>query len=453
MLKSKENQKWLQKDLQYIWHPYTQMKDCQEVPPILIEKAKGLKLYDIKGNYYYDTISSWWCNVHGHNRSAINKAIKKQLTDFEHVLFAGFTHKPAILLAERLLALVPSNLTKVFFSDNGSTSVEVAMKMSFQYWQNIGAKKKTKFISLDNGYHGDTIGTMSLGGVGLFNKVFAPLFFSSYKIPAPYCYRCPAGKNKESCDIDCLWPLEKLLLKKSEEIAAIALEPLLLAAGGMIIYPKEYLIRLGKLAKRYNIHLILDEVATGFGRTGEMFAADIAGVRPDFMCLSKGLTAGYLPMGLTLTTQKIYQAFYGDYEKLKTFYHGHTYTANPLSCAAALASLDIFEKEKTLIRVKKLIPMFKQRLTEFSRLPLVGDTRTLGLIGALELVKDKKTKEGFSLKERVGLEIYKRGLDSNLLLRPLGNVIYLFLPLCVTEKELDEILDRTYEIIQDLAIT
>ena len=378
--------KWIEKDLKYIWHPYTQMKDAQKTPPILIEKAKGIKLYDQNGNFYYDSISSWWCNVHGHNHPKIKTAIKKQLDCLEHVLFAGFTHKPAITLACELIKITPPQLSKVFYSDNGSTAVEVALKMSYQYWHNIGKKKKTKFIALDSAYHGDTIGAMSVSGVDLFNEVFKPLFFKSIKIPSPYCYRCPNKKKRSNCSIDCIEPLEKLLKARSEEICALILEPLVMAAGGMIIYPKEYLKKAEKLAKKYNVHLIVDEVATGFGRTGKMFACDHAKVKPDFMCLSKGITSGYLPMGVTLTTEKIHKAFCADYEKKKTFYHGHTYTANPLACAAAIATLDIFAKDNTLAKVNRIIPLLHKGLKKMSQLSLVGDVRVMGMIGAIELV-------------------------------------------------------------------
>lgn len=443
--------RWQKQDLKFIWHPYTQMKDCLKLPPILIEQAKGLKLYDTKGNFYYDTISSWWCNVHGHNHPKIKDAIKKQLDSLEHVLFAGFTHKPAIRLAERLISLASYNLTKVFFSDNGSTAVEVALKMSFQYWQNIGRVKKTKFIALDYGYHGDTLGAMSVSGISLFNKIFSPLLFSAFKVPSPYCYRCPMHKSRAICNIDCITLLEELLKEKAQEICAIIIEPLVLAAGGMLVYPKEYLLKVANLAKRFNIHLIIDEVATAFGRTGKMFACEyVNGLEPDFICLSKGITSGYLPLGITLTTDKIYGAFWAAYEKKKTFYHGHTYTANPLSCSAALASLDIFEEEKTLERIKKLIPLFYKELERFRILSLVGDVRYIGLIGALELVKDKQTKKTFNFKRRLGLEVYKRGLKRNLILRPLGNIIYLFLPLVIKENELNDILERTYAVIKSL---
>ena len=442
--------KWLEKDMKYVWHPYTQMKDLRKVPPILIASAKGVKLYTDDGVMYYDTISSWWCNVHGHNHPKIKKAIRNEMDSLDHILFAGMTHKPAIRLAEKIVSLTPDNLTKVFFSDNGSTAVEVALKMSFQYWQNIGVKEKNKFVSLDMGYHGDTIGAMSVSGVALFNKIFSPLFFPSFKAPSPYCYRCPVKKEKSSCNIDCIKPLEMLLKKRSAEIAGIILEPMIMAAAGMIVYPKEYLIKAAELAKKNNIHLILDEVATGFGRTGKMFALEYAAVKPDFLCLSKGLTSGYLPLAVTLTTDKIYKAFYADHKEKKTFYHGHTFTANPIGCSAALASLEIFEQEGILERVKNIMPFFHSRMEEFKGLPLVGDVRYLGLIGAIELVKNKDTKESFSFEDRIGFKVYQMGLKEHLILRPLGNVIYLFLPLCITKRDLDKILKRVYAIIKAL---
>jgi len=440
--------RWVKKDLKYIWHPYTQMKDCQKTPPIFIKRAKGIKLYDNKDNFYYDTISSWWCNVHGHNHPRIKHAITKQLNSLDHVLFAGFTHRSAILLAEKLVSITPNTLNKVFFSDNGSTAVETALKISFQYWQNIGIKKKKKFVSLDYAYHGDTIGTMSVSGVDLFNEIFNPLFFSSFKVASPYCYRCPMNKKRPTCKIGCIKPLEELLKKKNSKIAAIILEPLLMAAGGMIVYPVEYLKKVSQLAKKYNVHLILDEVATGFGRTGKMFACEYAGITPDFMCLSKGITSGSLPLAATLTKDSIYRAFYADYNKHRTFYHGHTYTANPISCSAALASLEVFEKEKTLDSVKKLIPVLHNGLEEFRALKLVGDVRYIGMVGAVELVKNKKTKKEFGVNERIGLRIYKEGLKRGIILRPLGSVIYLYLPLCIKRHEIRTVLAKMYESIR-----
>ncbi len=441
---------WITKDLKYIWHPYTQAKDYQTLPPVLIEKAKGVKLYDNKGRFYYDTVASWWCNVHGHNHPKIKAAIKKQMNSLEHVLFAGFTHKPAILLGQKLVSITPKNLTKVFFSDNGSTAVETALKMSVQYWTNIGKKNKTKFVSLDLAYHGDTVGAMSLGGNTIFNKTFAPLLFESFKVPSPYCYRCPMGKERNTCNIDCIKPLETTLKRHKNQISALIAEPLLMGAAGMIVYPVEYLKKAAALAKKYNVHLIADEVATGFGRTGRMFASQLAGVEPDIMCLSKGITSGTLPFAATLTTEKIYKAFYDDYQKHKTFYHGHTYSANPLGCAAALASLEIFEQEQTLERIKDTIAVLHNGLEKFRQLKSVGDVRYIGMVGALELVKNKKTKKPFAVSERIGWQVFRRGLKKNLILRPLGDVIYLFPPLSITKRQLSDILKKTFGIIAEL---
>ncbi len=436
---------WIERDLRYNWHPYTQMKDCENLPPILIERAEGIKFYDSEGNAYYDTISSWWCNVHGHNHPKIIQAINDQLDSLEHVLFAGFTHKPAILLAEALVDIAPSRLRKVFFSDNGSTAVETALKISFQYWQNTGRPRRSKFISLENAYHGDTVGAMSLAGRNPFNKIFAPLFFDSFRVPSPNCPHCPMKKTKENCRLECSEPLEKLLRKKNKEIAGIILEPLLQAAGGMVIYPIEYLRKVAELATTYQVHLIVDEVATGFGRTGKMFAVEHAGVEPDLMCLSKGITGGYLPLGATLVTNEIYYAFYDDYTQNKTFFHGHTYTANPLACAAALASLDIFEEERALERISQLIPIFHKKMEGFRHLPLVEDVRYIGMIGALEL-------KSLSGEERMELKVHREGLKEGLILRPLGNVVYLFLPLCTKEEELEEIVCRCHRVLDRLKI-
>ncbi|MEW6680994.1 MAG: adenosylmethionine--8-amino-7-oxononanoate transaminase, partial [bacterium] len=382
---------WIEKDLKYIWHPYTQMKDTESLPPILIERAEGARLYDARGNIYYDTIASWWCNVHGHCHPSIISAIKEQIGKLDHILFAHFTHKNAICLAERLISITHKNLNKVFFSDNGSTSIETALKMSFQYWKNLGYKEKKTFLSLDLGYHGDTIGAMSVSSV--FNSPFSPLLFSSYKAKSPYCYRCPEGLERESCNISCIKDMEKILEEKASEICGVIIEPLVLGASGMIVYPKEYLEGVGKLCKKHNLHLILDEVATGFGRTGKMFAYQYTNISPDFLCLSKGITSGWLPLGATLVTKEIYQAFYGDYEK--AFFHGHTYTANPISTRVALESLNLFEEERVLKRIEGLIPIFHKNLERFRDLNIVGDVRYIGMVGAFELVANKKTKEAF----------------------------------------------------------
>lgn len=427
-----------QRDLAVNWHPYTQMREHQDLPPIIITRARGIKLYDDSGNYYYDTISSWWCNIHGHGHPHIRRAINRQLSQLDHVLFAGFTHQPAIELSEQLLALAPRGLARVFYSDDGSTAVETALKMSLQYWHNRGQRTRRQFVALDHGYHGDTFGAMSVSGVGTFTRPFAPLCFPCHRAPAPYCYRCPLGKSFPACRIACLKPLEQLLKRHRRTVAALILEPLVLAAGGMIVYPPAYLRGAARLARRYGVHLIADEVATGFGRTGSMFACAQAQVRPDFLCLGKGLTGGTITLGATLTTDKVYRAFLAPAARGRTFYHGHTFTANPVACAAALASLVLFRSERTLARCQPVIRRFHAHLDRFRDLPCVGDVRMCGLIGALELVTDRKSRT--PVGRAVGQAIYRAGLKHHLLLRPLGNIIYFFLPLAIRPRELDAIM-------------
>lgn len=434
----------LQKDLTYNWHPYTQMSIQQVNPPLLIEKARGIKLYDASGQWYYDTISSWWCNIHGHLHPRIVNAIKQQLNTLDHTLFAGITHKTAIDLSERLVQLTPEGLQRVFYSDNGSTAVEVALKMSLQYWRNSGRPEKSKFVSFDRAYHGDTAGCMSVSGESVFTSAFTPLMFTGYKVPSPYCYRCPMGQKKDECATECVSLLEDVLCEHADVIAAVILEPLILCAGGMLIYPAAYLAEAARLSRQYNVHLIFDEVAVGFGRTGTMFACEQADVCPDFLCLSKGLTGGMLPLAATLTTQDIFNAFLGPSGSEKTFYHGHTFTANPIGCSAALASLDIFAEEGTLSHVQEISQELRKGIEMFKEHPMVGDIRTIGTVAAFELVKNKKTKEPLQGHDNVIREIYSKGLENNVMLRPIGNVIYLFLPLITTLEELKDIISKTH---------
>jgi len=439
---------WIQRDLTHLWHPYTQMKDCETLPPVLIDRAEGLKVYDDAGKFYYDTISSWWCNIHGHNHPHIQQAITRQLATLDHVVFAGFTHKPAIELGERLVHITAPNLTRVFYSDNGSTAVEVALKTALQYWRNRGNHTKTRYVCLDRAYHGDTVGAMSVSGDSAFNQAFKPILFDTFKVPTPYCYRCPMGQEEACCHMECLTALEDILRANSDTLAAMIVEPLLLGAAGMVMYTPKYLQRLGELTRKYQVLLIIDEVATGFGRTGKMFAYEYADIEPDFLCLSKGLTSGTLPFAATLTTDEVYAAFYDDYAKDKTLYHGHTYAANPLGCAAAIASLEIFTQEKTLAHVQDLMLPFHAGLARFEALPYVGDVRMLGMVGALELVCDKASKTPFARDKRIGQRIFQEGLKRHLILRPMGDVIYFYLPLCTTQAELSTILDTTYDIVE-----
>jgi adenosylmethionine-8-amino-7-oxononanoate transaminase len=452
----------LELDRRYLWHPYTQMKDFEKDNPLFVDRAEGIFLFDVQGRCYYDTISSWWCILHGHNHPGIKAAVRDQMDRLEQVHFAGTTHEGAIRLAEKLISLTPDGLNRVFYSDNGSTACEVAIKMSFQYWIHMGETGREGFVSIERGYHGDTIGAMSLGGVPKFNNPFDSLTFDSYRIPSPYCYRCPYGKRppgrspdhritvSPDCSLECLGPLEKLLADKGDKIAGIILEPLLQAAGGMIVYPVEYLKRLAALVSHHRVHLILDEVATGFGRTGRMFALEHAGISPDFLCLSKGLTAGYMPMAATITTDDVYNAFYADYKEGKTFFHGHTFTANPLACSAALASLEIFEQENVLIGLQDKISALQSGINIFGELPRVGDVRGIGMVAAIEMVMDRKTRTTFPAEKRVGQVIYKEGLKKGLILRPLDDIVYLFLPLSVTVDQIEDILDRSFEVISGL---
>ncbi len=446
--------KILEVDRRHIWHPFTQMKDYEDRDPPVIVRARGLKLETIEGQILYDTISSWWTNIHGHLHPALNEALRKQLELLDHVNFSGFTHPYATEVVEKLRTFLPTSLSRFFFSDNGSTAVEVALKMAFQFWQNQGCSKKVRFVCLENAYHGDTIGAVSVGGVDLFFKLYKPLTFKTFRAPSPYCFRCEERRGftlsaEHGCSLRCLKGLEKILSRHGEEICAVIVEPRLQAAGGMLVYPAEYLRNLRSLCDKYGALLIFDEVATGFGRTGTMFAMEQAGVVPDIICLAKGLTGGYLPLALTVTTERVYQAFYADYLEGKTFYHGHSFTANPLGCAVAAASLKVFIEEKPLEKTKKAREFFHRRLEEiFSEEDYVGDIRYLGYVGALELVADRKINRPFPPEARLGFQIYMHSLEEGLVLRPLGDVIYWFLPLCITEEDIEEILTRSRTVIR-----
>ena len=440
----------IQKDFEYIWHPFTQMKDYETDSPIIIERGEGIYVYDLKGNKYLDAVASWWVNTLGHSNKRLNKALSEQAEKIEHVIFSGFTHKPAIELAEKLVQITPESLKKVFFSDNGSTAVEVALKMAYQYWAQIGKSEKSKFVSLKNSYHGDTLGVVSIGGCDLFHKVYKPLLFDIFQAPSPYCYRCPMGKTQGECRFECAYDIENILKSNHQEIAAIVIEPMIQGAGGMIIYPKEYLKIVRELCDKYDVLLIDDEVAMGFGRTGKMFACEHAEISPDIMCLAKGITAGYMPLAATLSTQKIYDAFYDDYEKTKTFYHGHSFTGNPLACSIAVENLNILEEEKILKKNLPKIEYFKKGLEKFKKLKNVGDIRHLGMIGAIEIVKDKETKEPFDFKDRIEMKIYKKGLKNGIIMRPIGNTFYFMPPYIITEAEIDEMLDIAYKTIDEI---
>ena len=440
-----------QKDLKYIWHPCSQMKDYETLSPIVIEKGEGIYLFDTEGKRYIDVISSWWCNLLGHCNPKINAAVKNQIDSLEHVIFANFTHKPAITLCEKLSKILPVGLCKFNFTDNGSSAIEAAMKVSFQYHAQTGNPKKTKFMALSDAYHGETIGALSAGDCDLYTKLYKPILMDIIRIKGPDCFRCPYGKTRENCNCECFEDAEKQFEKYGQETAAILVEPMLQGSAGMKIYPPLYLKKLRLICDKYNVHLLADEIATGFGRTGKMFAFDHAGVSPDIMCLSKGLTGGYMPCAMFVTTQKIYNAFYSDYNEGKAFMHSHTYSGNPLACAAANAVLDILSDGSVLKQAQENAIYFNKIIKEkFLPHKNVGEVRSIGLINAIELVKDKTTKEPLDGKLRTGYQIYKKALQKGVILRPLGDVIYFNPPLIIGRKDMDFVTDIALECLKEV---
>ena len=428
-----------EKDIKYIWHPCSQMKDYEELPPIIIDHGKGIYLYDKNGKEYLDIVSSWWCNLLGHCNPKINKAIKAQLDKLEHVIFANFSHEPAIRICEELSKIVPKGLTKFNFSDNGSASVECALKMSFQYQYQTGNTKKTRFMCLTEGYHGETIGALSVGSIDLYAEIYKPMLMDAIHIEAPDCYRCPYEKSRDCCNVECFEHAEKAFEQYADQTCAIIVEPLLQGSAGMRIYPALYLKKLRELCDKHHVLLIADEIATGFGRTGKMFAFGHTGVSPDIMCISKGLTGGYMPMAITIATDEIYNTFYADYNEGKAFMHSHTYSGNPLGCSAALAVLNVLREDAILENAAKRAQHLSRKLNEaLLDHKNIGEIRHIGLINAMELVKDKKDKIGFEPKLRIGYQIYKKALEKGLILRPLGNVLYFNPPLIINEAGIDK---------------
>ena len=430
-------------DRQYVWHPFTQMREWENDAPIVIERGEGSWLIDTDGNRWLDGVGSIWTNVHGHCRPEINEAIKRQVDRLEHSTLLGLANDQAALLAKRLVEITPEGLSKVFYSDNGSTAVEIGIKMAFQYWQHLGRPEKSRFISFKNAYHGDTIGAVSVGGIDLFHGVFRPLLFPTIQAPSPYCYRCELVPDRDpaTCGMRCLAELERLMESHAAETAGLVIEPIVQGAGGMIVQPAGFVRKVRELCDRYDILMIADEVAVGFGRTGTMFACQHEGVTPDIMALSKGITAGYLPLAATLTTLKVYNAFLGDYRELKTFFHGHTFTGNPIACATALASLALFDRDRLLETLPEKIGYLAERLAAISRLPHVGEARQAGMVGGIELVRDQETRHAYPWEERMGIRVCLEARRHGLFLRPLGNVIVIFPPLAITLDELAILMD------------
>src|SRR5262245_10609196 len=437
-------------DRRFLWHPFTQMQEWEKEEPIIIERGKGSHLIDINGTQYLDGTSSIWVNLHGHRHPALDLAIKKQLKKIAHSTLLGLSNPPAILLARELIRIAPKGLSRVFYSDNGSTAVEVALKMAVQYWQqrNPAAGPKNTFLHLSLAYHGDTIGAVSVGNIEMFHSRFKPLLFPTLSADSPYCYRCPLNQTYPSCQMACLEPIEQILRTRHRELAGFIIEPLVQAAAGMVTSPPGYLKRIRELCTKYAVLLIADEVATGFGRTGKMFACQHERVTPDVMAISKGLTGGYMPLAATLTTDEIYKGFLGKYEDFKTFFHGHSYTGNPLGCAVALANLDVFNKEKTLARLQPKIKSMARLLRPLRRLPHVGDIRQRGFIAAVELLEERQTQTPYPLEARMGHRVAMEARRRGLLLRPIGNVIILMPPLSTSLPELRRMVEMLHASIE-----
>ena len=430
-------------DKRYVWHPFTQMRDWEANEQIVITRGEGSWIIDSDGNRYLDGVAAIWTNVHGHCRREINEAVKRQVDRLEHSTLLGLAGEQPAILAKRLIDIAPEGLSRVFYSDNGSTAVEIGVKMAFQYWIHRQRPEKNRFISFKNAYHGDTIGAVSVGGIDLFHEVFRPLLFPTIQAPSPYCYRCElsTARCSDRCQWECLQALEALLAAHGRETAGLVIEPLVQGAGGMIVQPAGYLRRVRELCDRHEVLLIADEVAVGFGRTGTMFACQHEGVTPDIMALSKGITAGYLPLAATLTTEEVYSAFLGDYRELKTFFHGHTFTGNPIACAAANASLDLFASDDLLGELVEKTAYLKARLQQMLELEHVGDVRCCGMVGGIELVRDRETREAYPWEERVGMNVCLEARKHGLFLRPLGNIIVVFPPLAITMAELALLMD------------
>jgi adenosylmethionine-8-amino-7-oxononanoate aminotransferase len=439
-------------DKQHVWHPFTPMKLWGESDPLVIVAADGMHLIDSNGNRYLDGVSSLWCNVHGHRVPEIDAAIRAQLDKVAHTTMLGLASEPAILLAERLMKLVPQNLKKVFYSDAGATATEVAFKLAVQYWFNVGRSEKNEFVGFTEAYHGDTVGAMSVGRTTAFHRPYFPMLFKVHYAPTAFPYhfkgseghsrgREPAGANPSVVCRECLASLEALLRDHASRVAAVCIEPIVQGAAGMIVHPEGFLRGVRELCTQYDVLMIADEVAVGFGRTGRMFACEHEGVEPDLMCVAKGISGGYLPLAATFATQRIFDAFLGEPSEGRTFYHGHTYTGNPLACAAALASLDLFERTDLLPSVHKKAQVLSAMLEHLTALPHVGDVRQKGFMVGIELVADKTTKQAFDSKRRVGAEVCMNVRKHGVIIRPLGDVIVLMPPLAMGEDDLRTIVN------------
>jgi adenosylmethionine-8-amino-7-oxononanoate aminotransferase len=428
-----------QADHRHLWHPFTQMQDWLREEPLIVDGAEGPYLVDTLGNRYLDGVSSLWCNVNGHRVPEIDRAVTAQLEKVAHSTLLGLASTASIECAEALVGVVPRGLSRVFFSDAGATAVEIALKMAFQHHQLRGDTERKEFVALRGGYHGDTIGAVSLGGIDLFHRIFEPLLFGVHHAPQPYCYRCPLGKTWPDCGMACADEVEGIFEARAGKIAALVLEPVMQGADGMIAQPPGYVRRMREICDRHGALLVCDEVATGFGRTGTMFAVEQEGVVPDILTAAKGLTGGYLPLAATVTTERVFESFLGPFEEKKTFFHGHTYAGNPLACAAATASIRLLAERKVIEGLPAKIAALSGALEPALRMEHVGEVRQRGLMVGLELVRDRATKEEYAYGLRAGHQVILEARKLGAILRPLGNVVVLMPPLALTEAELERL--------------
>jgi adenosylmethionine---8-amino-7-oxononanoate aminotransferase len=438
-------------DKRHVWHPFTQMQDWEKEDPIVIAKGEGSWLIDSDGKRYLDGVASMWTNVHGHCRKELNEALKAQVDRLEHSTMLGLASEQSIILAHRLSEITPQGVDRFFYSDNGSTAMEVAVKMAYQYQAHSGRPERSRFITFRNAYHGDTLGAVSVGGIDIYHSTFKPLMFDTIQAPSPYCYRCEMGcDSPENCGMKCIQELENLMQQHAPTCAGLIIEPLLQGAGGMIVQPEGFLNKVRQLCDRYDLLMITDEVATGFGRTGAMFACEHENVVPDIMAISKGIAAGYLPLAVTATTDKVYSAFLGEYAELKTFFHGHTFTGNPLACAVAIKSLELFESDRLLDSLQPKIKMLSERLARISELPQVGNIRHCGMAAGIELVADKSTRTPYPWEQKIGIQVCRDARAHGIFSRPLGNTIVIFPPLSITMEELELLMDGLTKSIRKI---
>ena len=439
------NAEWMARDLKVLWHPCTQMKDHESLPVVPIKRGEGVWLEDFEGNRYIDAVSSWWVNIFGHANPRINAALVDQLATLEHVILAGFSHQAVVELSEQLIDITPKGLDRCFYADNGSSAVEVALKMSFHFWQNTGQRQKKRFMTLSNSYHGETLAALAVGDVALYKETYEPLLMDVITVPGPDCFYREEGESWHDYSVRQFEKMEQSLADNHQDVCAVIVEPLIQCAGNMRMYHAIYLTKLREACDRYGVHLIADEIAVGFGRTGTLFACEQAQITPDFMCLSKGLTGGYLPLSVVMTSTHIYDAFYDDYETMKAFLHSHSFTGNPLGCRAALATLEIFQTDDVINQNRHLAEVMKNACAPLVDHPHVAEVRQHGMVVAVELVKNKRTKEEYPWQERRGLRIYQHALSKGALLRPLGNVVYLMPPYVISPEEIQLLVDIMIE--------